>query len=67
MLRIFANEDEHAWDDATVAVERCWTSGARDTLERLRDALLAWAPDAVVLQFSFAFRLPLRLMRYCRR
>lgn len=55
VLRIFANEDEHAWDDATVAVERCWTSGARDTLERLRDALLAWAPDAVVLQFNFAF------------
>lgn len=55
VLRIFANEDEHAWDDTTVAVERCWTSGARDTLDQLLDALLAWAPDAVLLQFNFAF------------
>lgn len=54
-LRIFANEDAGAWEEHELTVERCWTSDARDPLERLREALLAWAPDAVVLQFNFAF------------
>lgn len=54
-LRVFANDDVACATDAELTVERCWTSGASDSLERLEAALLAWAADVVVFQFNFAF------------
>lgn len=54
-FRVFANEDAQFADDPDIVVERCWKSGAGDTLERLGEALLAWGAEAVVFQFNFAF------------
>lgn len=55
ILRVFANEDAASWPDDVIDVERCWHSGAQDTLAQLSASVLEWQPDTVLLQFNFAF------------
>lgn len=54
-FRVFANDDATFAEDPEITVERCWTSGAKDSLEQLYTALMAWGAEAVVFQFNFAF------------
>lgn len=52
---VFANDDAVLTSGDQQHVERCWTAGATDTLERLRTAVEKSGVDTLLLQFNFSF------------
>mgnify|MGYP003466442584 FL=1 len=52
---VFANDDAVLTSRDQDNVERCWSAGDSDTLERLKDAIDHSGVDTLVLQFNFSF------------
>ena len=52
---VFANDDAVLTFADQQHVERCWTAGPTDTLERLRTAVEQSGVDTLLIQFNFSF------------
>ncbi|WP_417447312.1 MULTISPECIES: glycosyltransferase family 4 protein [Gammaproteobacteria] len=52
---VFANDDAQRFGADEAHVERCWTAGDRDDLQRLRTAIERSGVDVLLLQFNFSF------------
>ncbi|MFJ3484659.1 glycosyltransferase [Pseudomonas sp. NPDC090202] len=52
---VFANDDALLTRADQTHVERCWTAGSTDSLERLRAAVEKSGVDTLLLQFNFSF------------
>lgn len=53
--RIFANDDAVLTVGDQPNIERCWTAGDHDSLDRLKAAIEASGVDTLLLQFNFSF------------
>lgn len=54
-FHVFANDDAQLTAHDQPNVERCWTAGDSDSLERLKAAIQASGIDTLLLQFNFSF------------
>lgn len=52
---VFANDDARCFAPDESHVERCWTAGDTDDLQRLRAAIERSAVDTLLIQFNFSF------------
>ncbi len=52
---VFANDDARCFSPDESHVERCWTAGDRDDLQRLRAAIERSSVDTLLIQFNFSF------------
>ncbi len=52
---VFANDDAQIFSADEPHVERCWTTGDRDDLQRLKIAIERADVDTLLIQFNFSF------------
>lgn len=52
---VFANDDAQLFSADEAHVERCWTTGDRDDLQRLKIAIERAGVDTLLIQFNFSF------------
>ncbi len=52
---VFANDDAQLFSADEPHVERCWTTGDRDDLQRLKTAIERAGVDTLLIQFNFSF------------
>jgi len=52
---VFANDDAQLFSADESHVERCWTTGDRDDLQRLKIAIERAGVDTLLIQFNFSF------------